>query len=262
MASTSKTSHREERILHETMRHGEVSVDKLIRTLGVSAASVRRDLARLHERGLIRRVPGGAVPVEPLLYEPFRHDSLFRRHEQHYANEKRRIGLAAGALIHENETIILTAGSTTTEVARSFRHRRHIKVVTNAVNIAMELSSRKDLKVFLTGGDLQYGWFSLIGHAAIRSIADIFADRIFMGACGVHPQRGVSLLEADEAATFRAMMRQAQQRIVVADSSKLGVTTAALVCPMQEVQILITDTGASDEAVAPFLASGIDVRRA
>ncbi|MGH9470945.1 MAG: DeoR/GlpR family DNA-binding transcription regulator [Terriglobia bacterium] len=252
---------REEQILHEVLQNGEVSVDDLITTLGVSAASVRRDLTGLQRKGLIRRTHGGAVTVERLLYEPFRYDSLFQRHVQHYEKEKRRIGLAAAALIQEKETVILTAGTTTTQVARSIRHRKNIRVVTNAVNIAMELSGRRDLKVVVTGGVLQYGWFSLIGHAAVDSIQDLYADRIFVGACGVCHERGVTLLEPDEAATFRAMIRQSRQKVLVADSSKLGVTTAAVVCPVSEIDILITDAGATDEAISPFRATGIDVRR-
>ncbi len=255
------TVHRENKILREVLHHGSVSVEDLVVTLGVSAASVRRDLTELDRRGLIRRTHGGAVMAESMIYEPFRYDSVFCQHERHYEMEKRRMGLAAAELIHPGDTVILTAGTTTTQVARSLRHRKDIKVVTNAVNIAMELSGRRDIKVYVTGGDLQIGWFSLIGHAAVDSVRNLYADRIFMGACGVHPRLGITLLEAEEATTFRTMIEKSRERIVVADSSKLGVATAAVVCPISDIQILITDTHATDEAIAPLLATGVDVRR-
>jgi DeoR family transcriptional regulator, aga operon transcriptional repressor len=238
------------------------SLDELIDGLGASAASVRRDLAKLERKGLVRRTHGGAVLVEPLLYEPFRYDSLFQNREQHRVAEKRRIGLAAAELIEENETVGFTAGTTTTHVARSIRHRHNIRVVTNAVNIAMELSNCEGLRTFVTGGFVQWaGSFSLIGQAAISSLQDIYMDKVFVSVCGMDVERGVTLIEPEESLTFRAMITQAKQTIVVADSSKLGIVTAALICPISEVDMLITDTRAPDKVIAQFLERNIVVRK-
>lgn len=255
------TLDRESKILREILHHESVSVEDLVQACGVSPASVRRDLTELERKGLIRRTHGGAVMVEPMIYEPFRYDSVFRHHELHYGKEKRRIGLAAAETVQSGETLFLTAGTTTTQVARSLRHRGNIKVVTNAVNIAMELSGRTEIKVYVTGGFLQLGWFSLVGHTAVESVRNFYADRIILGVCGLHPQLGITLLEADEAITFRSMIEKSRKRIVVADSSKLGIATVAVVCPVSEIHTLITDTGASDEAIRPFLESGIEVQR-
>src|SRR5579863_9689721 len=135
-----KAGHRANQILKELRQKGSVSMDGLIETLGTSAASVRRDLGKLEKEGLVRRTHGGATLIEPLLYEPFRYDSLFQKREQHRPAEKRRIGIAAAELIQENETVGFTAGTTTTRVARNIRNLYNIRVITNAVNIAMELS--------------------------------------------------------------------------------------------------------------------------
>src|ERR1700722_15966456 len=110
---------REDQILRELRRKGNLSLDELIADLGASAASVRRDLTKLEARGLVRRTHGGVTLVEPLLYEPFRYDSLFQNREQHRPAEKRKIGLAASGLICENETVGFTAGTTTTHAARN-----------------------------------------------------------------------------------------------------------------------------------------------
>jgi len=257
-----KARNRADEILRQLRHKGSVSLEDLIDGLGASAASVRRDLAKLERKGLARRTHGGAVLVEPLLYEPFRYDSLFQNREQHRAAEKRRIGLAAAELIQENETVGFTAGTTTTHVARSIRHRHNIRVVTNAVNIAMELSNCEGLRTFVTGGYVQWaGSFSLIGQAAIRSLQDLYLDKVFVSVCGVDVERGITLIEPDESLTFRAMIMQAKQTIVVADSSKLGVVTAALICPISEVDMLITDTRAADKLLAPFLEQNIAVRK-
>src|SRR6266496_1868317 len=166
-----------EGILRELRRKGKISLEELVKHLHTSPASIRRDLAKLESKGLIRRTPGGATLVEPLLYEPFRYDSVFQNREQHRAAEKRRIGLAAAELIQENETVGFTAGTTTTHVARTLRNRHNIRVITNAVNIAMELSNCAGLRTFVTGGFVQWaGSFSLVGHGAINFLSDIRAS--------------------------------------------------------------------------------------
>jgi DeoR family transcriptional regulator of aga operon len=257
-----KTRPREDQILRELQRKGNLSLDELIADLGASAASVRRDLAQLESRGLVRRTHGGVTLVEPLLYEPFRYDSLFQNREQHRPAEKRKIGLAASELISENETVGFTAGTTTTHVARYLRNRHNIRVITNAINIAMELSNCPGLKTFVTGGFVQWaGSFSLVGHAAITSLNDIYMDRVFVSVCGIDLERGITVIEPEEGLTFRAMIQQAKQTIVVADSSKIGMVTPALICPISDVDILITDKRASDKSIAPFLERGIDVQR-
>ena len=257
-----KARNRADQILRELRNKGSVSLDELIASLGASAASVRRDLAKLEEKGLVRRTHGGAMLVEPLLYEPFRYDSLFQNREQHRPAEKRRIGLAAAELIQENETVGFTAGTTTTHVARNLRNRHNIRVITNAINIAMELSNCAGLKTFVTGGFVQWaGSFSLVGHAAITSLTDIYMDRVFVSVCGIDPARGITVIEPEEGLTFRSMIQQAKQTVVVTDSSKIGMVTPALICPISEIQLIITDTRATDKAIAPFLERGVEVRR-
>ena len=253
---------RVEGILRELRRKGSISLAELVEELNASPASMRRDLSKLEMKGLVRRTPGGATLVEPLLYEPFRYDSLFQNREQHRAAEKRRIGLAGAELVEENDTVGFTAGTTTTHVARSLRNRRNIRVITNAVNIAMELSNCEGLRTFVTGGFVQWaGSFSLVGHAAVNFLNDIYMDKVFVSVCGIDAARGVTVIESEEALTFRAMIHQAKKAIVVADSSKLGEVTPALVCPISQIHMLITDTRASDKAVALFAERGIEVRR-
>lgn|SRR6266853_7189 len=257
-----RSDKRANEILRELRHKGSISLPELVKALHTSPASVRRDLAKLEKKGLVRRTPGGAILVEPLLYEPFRYDSLFQNREQHRTAEKRRIGIAAAELIEENETVGFTAGTTTTHVARSLRNRHNIRVITNAVNIAMELSNCAGLRTFVTGGFVQWaGSFSLVGHAAVNFLSDIYMDKVFVSVCGIDAARGVTVIESEEALTFRAMIRQAKKVIVVADSSKLGAVTPALVCPISDIQTVITDTGASDKAVALFTERGVQVMR-
>jgi DeoR family transcriptional regulator of aga operon len=258
-----RQKNRNDQILKLLLRKGSVTVEELIASLGASAPSIRRDLTRLEAKGLIQRTHGGAALVEELLYEPFRYDTAFQTREQRSVREKRHIGIAAAELIQKDETVGFTAGTTTTWVARSLRHRSNISIITNAVNIGMELCNMPGLKVHLTGGYVHWPWsFSLIGPAAMNSLGDLFMDRLFLSVSGIDAVRGATTNESDEALTFRAMIRQAKQVVVVADSSKLGVITPSLICPIEDVHVLVTDMRATDEVVAPFKDRGIEVIRA
>lgn len=256
-------SPRSEQILKFLLRTGTASIEEILAVAGSSAPSIRRDLAMLENRGLIRRTHGGATLVEPLLYEPFRFDSSFLAREQRCASEKRRIGLAAAELVKPHDTIGLTAGTTTTFVGRGLRHRRDITVVTNAINIGMELCNQPGIRTYLTGGVVPWAWsFSLTGHAALAFLSDVYLDKVFLSVTGLTPERGVTSLEPDEALVYRKMLQQAKEVIVVADSSKLGKVGAAFICPMNEIHCLVTDTGASVEALVPFERNGIRIVRA
>jgi DeoR family transcriptional regulator, aga operon transcriptional repressor len=254
---------RADQIMKALLRAGDISVQELVDQIGTSAPSIRRDLTRLERRGLILRTHGGATLVEPLLYEPFRHDTSFQARELRSADQKRRIGLAAGELIAEQETIGLTAGTTTTHIGRSLRHRRGISVVTNAVNIGMELCNQPAIKTTLTGGTLAWAWtFALAGQAAVNFLKEVYLDKVFVGVTGFDVERGVTTLEPEEATVSLAMIRQAQQVIVVADSTKIGRVSPALICPTSSVHVLVTDTGLPDETYEALSIRGIRVIRA
>lgn len=248
-------------ILKELLTTGQVTVEGLSADLEVSPSTIRRALRELEARGLLRRTHGGALPVEPALYEPFRHVSSFGEQEQQCAAEKRQIGLAAAEMIANGEVVGIGAGTTTTQIARSLRHRKNITVVTNAVNIAMELSHRDDLKVFMSGGFLSPDWFALVGPTAIQSVSEMFVDKVFVGVDGIHPEHGLTTNYPDQAAIHRQMMRQARYRVVVADHRKLGVTGTTLIWPIGEIDLLITDKAATRAALSPFISKGIKVQK-
>jgi len=263
MARTdSVTTQRSEQILQELLRNGEVTVDGLAQRLNVSAATIRRDLSELEQEGLLRRTHGGAVPVAPMLYEPFRHVSSFQEQEEKCAAEKRRIGLLAASLIADGEIIAIGAGTTSTQVARSIRHRKGITVLTNALNVAMELSHLAEIKVCMTGGFLSGDWFALVGDLAQRTVGEMFVDKVFIGVDGIHHEYGLTTNYPDQAAIHRALMRQARERIVVADHRKIGVIGTSLIGSVNDLHILITDKATTDEAIAPFTAKNITVLRA
>jgi DeoR/GlpR family transcriptional regulator of sugar metabolism len=250
---------RSKEIIQQLLRDGELSVERLAKRLKISTSTVRRELTGLERAGLLRRTHGGAMRVEPMLYEPFRHVSSFSAQEQLHAAEKRRIGLAAAEIIRDGEIIALGAGTTTTQVARSIRHRKGITVVTNAVNIAMELSHRADLKIIVTGGLMSGDWFALTGPTGISTVGEMFYDKVFIGVDGIHSEHGLTTNYPDQAAVHRAMMRQSRQRIVVADHTKIGDIGTALIAPVSDVDLIITDKSVPARALASFSAKVLKV---
>jgi DeoR family transcriptional regulator, aga operon transcriptional repressor len=243
---------RTQRILDLLTHAGRVEVDGLVSELNASPATVRRELARLEQQGLIKRDRGGAYLSVPTMFEPFLDDCTFANQIKQMAAEKARIGALAASLVKDGDTVGLAPGTTTTHVARFLQQRKNLTIVTNAVNIAMELSRKRDFKIHLTGGLLSGDWFAMVGPRALSAMAEIKMDYCFFGANGVSAEHGVSNRHIEEAATNRAMIRHSRKRILVADHLKLGEVANCLVCPIQDVGVIVTDKGAPKELLAPF----------
>ena len=260
-----KTEKRAHEILHLLLSRGKTSVEGLAEVVETSAASVRRDLARLEERGLVHRTHGGAMLAGQTLagqtYEPFRFDASFQVREDRFSAEKSRIASAAAAMVRDGETIGITAGTTTTEVARALRSRSGLHIVTNAVNIAMEMGTTDTLQTTLPGGCMRWpGAVSLVGPAALETLKLHVLDKLFLSVCGFDSKHGATTIQADEAALFRSMSERARCVIVVADSSKLEMTSPAVICPVTDIDVLVTDDGILDTAMAAFHKAQIEVR--
>ena len=253
---------RQEYIVRRLQATGSVGIDDLCVALGVSIATIRRDLEVLEGRSLLRRTRGGAVLIGPLFYEPFRHDTTFQDKVSSFAEEKRRIAIAAAGLVQPGQTIALSGGTTTTEVVRCLSALSGITVIINSVNVAMELSNRKDIDVLVTGGHLRGSWFTLVGPLANATAEMLFADIMFIGVDGLDVKQGLTCTNSAEAEVLRNLAHHSKTKVVVADHSKLGVASRFLLCPASEIDRLITDTGASDESISEFKKLGISVTRA
>ena len=251
---------RTQEILQDLLLAGDVSVNDLAAQLDVSPTTVRRCLRNLQAQGLLRRRHGGAVPVETSLYEPFRYDADFQERDQVYGDEKRRIGVAAAEHVKDGDVVALSAGTTTTQIARALRLRQGVTIVTNAVNIAMELARFPKLRVLLTGGYVSGSWFSVLGPATIDTISATEIDIAFVGVDGIDAQAGLTAAHPDEADVNAVMIRQARRKVVVADHTKLGKSAGAFICPVRNVNLIVTDTGASNEAIASLRTGSVAVQ--
>ncbi len=254
------SKHREETLLHHLLHDGALDVEQMAANLGVSPSTIRRDLHGLEVKGLLRRTHGGAVPVEVQLYEPFRYNASFQHQESVRSNEKRRIGLAAADLVQQGQIVAISAGTTATHVARCLRNRVDITIVTNAVNIAMELSHCTGVSVICTGGHLSGSWFSLLGPSAVQTVEEFNYDWAFIGLDGIHATLGATSNHQEEAAVNRAMAAKAHRAVAVADYSKLEKVARAHVCPINALSLLITDTNAQAPTLNQYEACGLEIK--
>lgn len=256
-----KKQRRIEKILSELRTNGSISVEELSAALEVSVVTIRRDLDELEQQGVLNRTHGGAVHGHPAFYEPFKNNRSFMEQVTRFAEEKRRIGQAAAQMISAGETIAITPGTTTSEIIRVLPLNSNITVVTNTVNIAMELSKRKDIDVYVIGGHLRGDWFSLVGGSAIQNLDNLLIHTFFVGADGLDAEWGASCHNAEEAELNAALLGRARRRIAVVDHTKLGKVTNWRICASDSLQGVVTDIGATDEMIAPFEARQISVMR-
>ncbi|MEU6408780.1 DeoR/GlpR family DNA-binding transcription regulator [Microbispora sp. NPDC046933] len=252
-------------LLELLAEHGHLDVEETAERLGVSPATVRRDFDELASQQLLTRTRGGASAHSvtydlPLRYKVARH-----------APEKQRIGAAAAAMVPAGATVGLNGGTTLTEVGRALATRPDLNtdqrgpvvtVVTNALNIANELVLRPQIHVVTTGGSARPQSYELIGPIAAGMLERVALDLAILGVDALDLEHGASAHNEGEAAVNQIMASRAQQVVVVADSSKLGRRAFARICPVSRIDILVTDTAATEERTAPFAEAGVKVVRA
>jgi DeoR family transcriptional regulator, aga operon transcriptional repressor len=240
-------------ILEDLSADGSVEVAALAARLGVSAATIRRDLELLEEQRLLARTHGGAVPLGVLYELPLRYKAA--RHE----DEKRRIAEAAASRVSDGMAVGLTGGTTCTEVARQLVERQRLTVVTNALNIASELAVRPNLRLVVTGGTARPESYELVGPIAEQTLEGLQLDVAIIGVDGIDAVAGCTTHHEVEAHTNAVLIRRARRVVVVADASKIGVAAFARICPLADVHELITDRGAGVRALHAIRESGVRV---
>jgi DeoR family transcriptional regulator, aga operon transcriptional repressor len=245
---------RRQHVLALIQRDGRVLVGDLSDQLGISRITIRKDLEHLQVKGLIQRTHGGALALQSgALFDP----SLVEKEKLHQ-KEKQRIADAAIKLVTEGQCVVLDSGTTTTAIARALRAFSRLTVITNAVNIAAELSNT-DFEVILTGGTLRKNSFSLVGPPAEDHLRDMHADILFLGVDGFDPKIGLTTPNVLESRVNRAMVRASQTVVAVCDSTKFGHNSLALIVPTAEINIVITDANLSPEYAQALEKSGITV---
>ena len=235
-------------------RDGRVLVGDLARHFRTSQVTIRKDLDLLQAQGRIHRTHGGALPAgESALDDP-----TLREKEKLRRKEKLQIAAAAARMVKEGQVVILDSGTTTTAIALALRKFTNLTIITNAVNIAAELSGTA-IEVILTGGTLRKNSFSLVGPIAEETLRRLNADLLFLGVDGFDVHYGLSTPNLLEAKVNRVMVEVAKRTVAACDSSKFGRRSLSLIVPPQALHEVITDRAAPKSDLKTLKKAGIEV---
>ncbi len=221
---------------------GRVKVNELKNRFRTSAVTIRNDLNDLHQKGLVMRSHGGAVRTDTVLRESPVYERL-----KLYSEEKSRIGAKAATLINDGETIILDSGTTTLEIARQIKNKQNLQVLTNGVNVAMELLDARGVHTFIACGTVRGDSASIVGRTTEEIFDQFAADKLFLSGAGCDPDFGVSGPNLEEIMVNRAMLRIAREIILVSDSTKFSKRSMSRIVAFSEIDTVISDTGMSAE---------------
>jgi DeoR family fructose operon transcriptional repressor len=245
---------RQQRIMTEARRAGRVEVSHLADSLGVAAETVRRDLTALEQRGSLRRVHGGAIPVERLELEP----TLATRSTRH-AEVKRRIAARVLDELPTGGTVILDSGSTTQAVVQLLPPDLDLTVLTNSVSSAAALSTHLGVTLYVLGGRVRGVTGAAVGEWATKALEDVVVDLAVLGTNGFSAARGLTTPDQAESLVKAAMVRSARRVLVATDSTKAGDDHLHRFAALADVDVLVTDTDLADDVAAELRAAGPQV---
>lgn len=245
---------RQQRILTEARRAGRVEVAALADDLGVAAETVRRDLTALEGRGALRRVHGGAIPVERLELEP----TLATRSTR-LTDVKRRIAARVLDELPSGGTVLLDAGSTIQAVVELLPPDADLTVLTNSVPAAYVLATHPGITLYLIGGRVRGVTAAAVGDWATGALDGVTVDLAVLGTNGISVARGLTTPDQAESLVKRAMVRAARRVVVATDSSKAGDDHLHRFADLAEVDVVVTDTDLADDVAAEIRAAGPEV---
>lgn len=258
-----KKEDRLSQVLEIISKQGSADVESVAATLNVSTATIRRDFDELAQRQLVSRTHGGAIATGssmnlPLKYKAAKNDQT-----------KKLIALEAAKYIERYQVIGLNGGTTTTEVARALavdpkfapldEQQPALTVVTNAVNIAAELTVRHQIKIMVTGGVARPQSFELTGPYSEQVLNEVNIDIAILGVEALDISRGAAARHEDEARVNRQIAARAEKLIVVTDSAKFTRKAFANIAPLSEIDILITDSGITGEQIDALRNNDVEV---
>ena len=236
---TQELSEREHTILNRLMVQGAVSVAHLSSELEVSEVTIRSDLSSLEERGLLSRTHGGALPSI--------HPHIFQRQNMNI-EEKHRIAKAAADLVGDGDAIMIEAGTTTSLLPRYLVGKRDILIITNSVPAFESAKSNPALKITLVGGEFRDSTDSFVGRITLDTIRRFNVRCAFVGTDGFSLKSGITTHLIEGGDVISVMREQAENLVLLADSSKYGKTGVVTILPLSQINTLITDTGLPDAA--------------
>lgn len=247
-------SERHEKILSMLNEKGSVSVMKLANYFGVSEVTIRKDLSTLEQQNRLYRTHGSAIPVSP--YIGNRH---INEKKKRNVSEKRAIGVAAARLIIEEDSIILGPGTTISAFAQELSPIGKLTVITSSTPVTTILSQDGNINVYQLGGMTRCSSMSVVGPFAEEMLTHFNCSKLFIGVDGIDMESGITTTDTLEASLHRKMISAAEKVIVLADSSKFGRRGLSKICGLDEVDLIITDSGVQPSFLEQLAERNVEV---
>lgn len=244
---------RAKQIVEYLKLHNLVTVDELVSLTGASPATIRRELTRLDKEGAVYRVHGGVTLNRFVPSQPTTSEKQGKHHK-----EKLRIAAKASNLVKPGDSIVLDAGTTTIEIARNLINMP-LRVITNDLHIGLMLAEYQQMEVSVTGGTVDWSSQSCVGDVAVNFLSKVHPTYTFISCNAFKVDTGITAPTSDKAAVKRIMTQQSSKRVLVADSSKYGLTQLFEVGPLTSVDMIITDDGLDEKAADEIKKQGIEL---
>jgi DeoR family transcriptional regulator of aga operon len=241
-------------ILNKLQKDQYINVVDLCKELKVSSVTIRKDLKLLEDKTLLFRTHGGAT-----INNPYTIDRTVNEKEKLQSAEKNNIGIAAAALLQENDSIVIASGTTVYYFAKSIPSGMNLTIVTSALNVAVELMREGNNEITMLGGLLRKSSSSVMGSYAEHTLEDFYFNKFFMGVDGIDLDIGLTTTSAMEAHLNRKMISASQKTIVLADSTKFGKRGFGKICGLEEIDHIITDSGIPVQFVKHLQSLGVKV---
>jgi DeoR/GlpR family transcriptional regulator of sugar metabolism len=247
------TKERQQLLLDYITTHKSAQVTGLSEAFDISISTVRRDLIELEKEGLVSRVHGGAIINERQNELPI-HQRSFQQ-----AEEKKRIGKAAAQLVKDNDTIMITGGTTTEAMLPFLASKSNLTVITNSVSCAYHLTKYPDIAVVMLGGWLRHAEFSVHGPLTESGLKELQPQKVFFGIFGICPETGLTGSDLQEVQTDRFLISAIAELIILADHTKFCRSGPVRLAPIEAASIVVTDDKAPEEDIAALRKKGIQV---
>jgi DeoR family transcriptional regulator, fructose operon transcriptional repressor len=241
-------------IVDTARRAGRIEVADVASSLDVAVETVRRDLTTLERHGVLRRVHGGAVPVERLGFE----GGIASRAASQRA-EKERVAQAALRLLENVDSVYLDEGSSVAALAALLDPQRPLTVVTASLPVAVELAPRSMLTVIALGGRVRAPTMATTEHWAVRMLEDLVLDMAVLGTNGLTAAHGLTCPDAGVAAVKSRAVASARRSILLANSTKFGLDSSVRFASLNDLEAVVTDRATTEAQLRPLRRAGVEV---
>ena len=244
---------RRSKILEQLRAEGKVSVSRLAADLGATPVTIRNDLTALEQEGYLVRMQGGAVASSQMK------NDCAKTAEDTYLPQKQALGAEVASMVSDGETLFFNSGTTTLQIARALKGKRHLNIVTNSLAIAMELGNVATFNVLLLGGEVNTSYGFTYGGDSQEQLSKYRADWVILSVDGVSASGGVTTYHPEESILDRLMMASARKRLIAATGNKIGKAGFSRVCDCDREILLLTDNTCDMEALQALEEQGVQI---